>query len=98
MDFFEVGMLGECKNRLKIASILWPNDKYIKYLLSIVYLICREREKGIKLLKTINDYENTRVKKLIKMLEKDKILKVINEYEKTLNLQMVENEIDKMQI
>lgn len=98
IDFFEVGVLEECKNRLKIILKLWPNDESAKYLLSIVYLISRDREKAIKILKTIKYYKKDRVEKMILMLEKDRIKKVIDEYIKSFSLEKVESEIDAIQI
>ena len=96
VDFFEVGLLEECKNRLRIAIKLWPKDDYIKYLLSIVYLLSRDRNDAIELLKTINNFNKKRVDKMIILLEKDKIKRVIDKYIDTFNLYEVENEIDKI--
>lgn len=98
LDYFELGILDECKNRLKIMTKMWPDDEYVKYLLSIVLLLNRDRYSAIKLLNSIKDYKPYITDKLIKLLEQDRILKIIRVYEDTHDLIKVENEIEAIQI
>lgn len=96
VDFFETGLLDECENRLRIIVRLWPDDQQIKYLLSIVYIIEKERVKAHKILKTIDDYEPQRVEKMLYIIKNSRLDKIIDRYVETFNLQEVESEIDKL--
>ena len=96
VDFFETGLLDECENRLKIIVRLWPDDQQVKYLLSIVYIIEKERVKAHKILKTIDDYEPQRVEKMLYIIKNSRLDKIIDRYVETFNLQEVESEIDKL--
>ena len=96
VDFFETGLLDECENRLRIIVRLWPDDQPIKYLLSIVYIIEKERVKAHKILKTIDDYEPQRVEKMLYIIKNSRLDKIIDRYVETFNLQEVESEIDKL--
>lgn len=96
VDFFETGLLDECENRLRIIVRLWPDDQQVKYLLSIVYIIEKERVKAHKILKTIDDYEPQRVEKMLYIIKNSRLDKIIDKYVETFNLQEVESEIDKL--
>lgn len=96
VDFFETGLLDECENRLRIIVRLWPDDQQVKYLLSIVYIIEKERVKAHKILKTIDDYEPQRVEKMLYIIKNSRLDKIIDRYVETFNLQEVESEIDKL--
>lgn len=95
-DFFEIGLLDECANRLSIIVKLWPDDQRAKYLLSIVYVINKERVKAYKLLKTIENYEPQRVEKMIHIILNSRLDRIFDKYVETFNLQEVEREIDKL--
>lgn len=95
-DFFETGLLDECENRLRIIVRLWPDDQQAKYLLSVVYVIERERIKAHKLLKSINNYEPQRVEKMLYIIKNSRLDRIFDKYVKTFNLQEVESEIDKL--
>lgn len=98
IDFFELGMLDESYNRLKIILTLWPDDDYAKYLLGLLYIFDRNNEKSVQLLKTVKAYRVDYAKKLISIIEANKVEKIIDKYLETLSLYEVENEIYKIKL
>ena len=100
ISFFNQGEITECIRRLKISLKLWPEDDDFKYLLALSYIIYRDCEKALLILKTISpDYKNDIVEKLKALAEMNKSKKIIDFYIETdFNIVLMENEIKNMDI
>lgn len=98
VDYFELGMLNECHNRLKIILRLWPNDDYAKYLMGLLYTINRDNDDALKYLESVKDFKKSYSEKLINIIRSNKSEKVINAYQESFNLYNVENKISEIQI
>ena len=100
VSFFNQGEITECIRRLKISLKLWPEDDYFKYLLALSYIIYRDCEKALLILKTISpNYKKNIVEKLKILAEKNKSKKIIDFYiETNFNITLIENEIENMDI
>ena len=79
---------------------LWPEDDDFKYLLALSYIIYRDCEKALLILKTISpNYKKNIVEKLKILAEKNKSKKIIDFYiETNFNIALIENEIENMDI
>lgn len=93
-DYFEYGILGECKNRLKIILRLWPNNDYAEYLLGLVYILNRENEKAIKYLKKVKGEKQGYAAKLIDIIGNNKAEKIIDVYKANQSLSNLEGIIN----
>lgn len=98
IDYFEYGILNECKSRLKIILRLWPNDNYAKYLLGLVYMLYREDEKALKYLKDVNGEKQKYAEKLINIINFNKTEKVIDIYKINQELFKLESAIDNVKL
>lgn len=98
IDYFELGMLSECHNRLKIILKLWPDDDYAKYLTGLLYTINRDNDDAIKYLESVKDFKKDYSEKLINIIRSNKSEKIINMYQESFNLYDVENKISEIQI
>lgn len=97
-DYFEYGILGECKNRLKIILRLWPNDSYAKYLLSLVYILSRENNKALKYLESVVGEKQKYARKLVDIINFNKSEKIIDAYKVDQNLSNLESIIDNVKL
>lgn len=97
-DYFEYGILGECKNRLKIILRLWPNNDYAEYLLGLVYILNREDEKAIKHLKKVKEEKQKYATKLIDIIGNNKAEKIIDAYKANQSLSNLESVIDNVKL
>ena len=97
-DYFEYGILGECKNRLKIILRLWPNDSYAEYLFGLVHILYREDEKAIKYLEKVDGDKQKYAIKLIDIINGNKTEEIINIYKTDQSLSNLESAIDDIKI
>lgn len=100
VDYLETGMIGECRNRLRIILKLWSDDDYARYLMALVQIMYRENAKALEYLKSMRVFERDGleelVKKLITLVETNKTERLIELYRRDSNLSSVENEIFKI--
>lgn len=96
VDYFELGMLNECYNRLKIILKLWPNDDYAKYLMGLLYTINRDNDEALKYLESIEGFKKSYSEKLVNIIRSNKSEKLINAYQESFNLHNVENKISEI--
>lgn len=97
-DYFEYGILGECKNRSKIILRLWPNNDHAEYLLGLVYILNRENEKAIKHLKKVKEEKQKYATKLIDIIGNNKVEKIIDTYKANQSLSNLESVIDNVKL
>lgn len=97
-DYFEYGILGECKNRLKIILRLWPGNDYAEYLLGLVYILNREDAKAIEYLKKVEGEKQKYAVKMIDIIDNNKVEKIIDIYKSNQNLSNLENTIYDVKI
>jgi tetratricopeptide (TPR) repeat protein len=98
IDFFELGMLSESYNRLKIMLKLWSNDEQVRYLLGLLYLINRDNDKAINYFKNITNFKPEYSKKIIEIIKANKTEKIIDVYVDSPSLYKIENEIQKIKL
>jgi hypothetical protein len=98
IDFFELGMLGESHNRLKIMTKLWPDNEQVKYLLGVVHVINRDDDDALNCLNSIFKFKFEYSKKIIEIIKANKTEKIIDVYADSFSLYRIENEIQKIKL
>jgi tetratricopeptide (TPR) repeat protein len=92
-DYFEIGMYGECYNRLKIILSIWPRNSYARYLMGLLHIFDGNYEKAKKCLERVDGYKRDYAQKLLTIIDSGKSESITSGYREYHDLDSIEDEI-----
>ena len=98
IEYFEYGIVDECRNRLKIMLRLWPKNNEVKYLMGLVCILYRDNDNALKYLSEVKEEKQEFAEKLINIINFNKAEKIIDAYKEKQDLSNIESVIGNVKI